>query len=216
LTNLDDFSTLILGIQNHLCKDVKSLDVYCQYYEEALDFMELVYILPKNEFTTKRMNLIGRNLALTIYFSIYNMCDEAQILLRQILDLIYIILYGANHVLELDLIDKGKIDLIGNIKSDINKRLPKKELRSYVNNLYRNLSCVVHGTVENILSQVAILSENWNSPNKFSHWKRNFHQTLEYSLCLSRSWFPNEYAMLDTSTRARFEKKYPSLIKFFS
>ena len=210
MTHIKEFSELTEGIRSHLGNTTKNTEKFLPFYNEALLFMQLSKILPDNDFTQKRLAQIGRNLALTIYFAMHDMCEEAQILLRQVLDLIYIILYGANHILELNHLDEGKIDQIGNIRTDINRRLPS-ELKNPINRLYRKLSSVVHGTIRDILLQVATVKESWINPGKFGHWEHDFHLTLEYGICLCRSWLPQNYAKLDVSLRAELEKAFSSL-----
>lgn len=189
------------------------VEEFLPFYEEALLFMDLSRILPDNKFTKNRLALIGRDLAISIYLAMHDMYEEAQFLLRQILDLVYIILYGANHHLELKLLDEGKIDLMRNIRDDVNKRFPA-EIKTKLNSFYRKLSCVVHGTVKDILTQVVTVKENWENPGKLGHWQHDFHLTLHYSVCLYRCWLPHQYAKLDVSLRADLDKNFPKLKTF--
>jgi len=211
MSELRDFEQLVNGIKNQIVQKAIDLNDFISFYEKALIFMELRRILPENDFTKRRMNYVGRNLAMTIFFAMYNMYEEAQILLRQIIDLLYIILYGANHILDLPLLDEGKMDQVGNIRKDVNRKLPS-DAESSLKRLYRKLSSVVHGTIRDILSQVNSVNEPWENPAKLGHWKHDFHETLDLLACLCRSWLPESYATLDIGLRAELEKTFPRLV----
>lgn len=98
----ENFTKLINGIQSKFTFNDKNSYEFFEFYEKSLTFMKLLYIVPQNDFTLKRINLIGRNLALSIYFCYQSFYEEAQMLLRQILDLSYMIIYGSNHILEIE------------------------------------------------------------------------------------------------------------------
>ncbi len=210
MTHLKDFVNLDEGIRNHIIEESKKIKIFLPFYEKALLFMEVRNIFPHNDFSQKRINMIGRNLAFTIFFAMHNLYEEGQIILRQIIDLIFVIIYGSNHVLELDEIDKGFKFRIGNIRTEVEAKLPS-ELKAKLQKLYRKLSCVVHGTVKDILSQVNSVRESWESPQKLGHWKNDFHLALELSLCLCKSWLQENYAKLDISVRSNLEDKFTDL-----
>lgn len=212
LTRFNDFISLEEGLRNHIKLNTHKLKEFFPFYEEAISFMVIRNILPNNDFTKKRIDMIGRDLALTIFFSMNDLYEEGQILLRQLMDLISIIIFGANHVLEIEDLDKGKLGQIGNIKTEIEKKLPQ-EIRSVFKTHYRKLSCVVHGTVKDILLEVSSVNENWENPGKVGHWKNDFTLTLDLLLCLCKSWLPQNYAKLDVAVRSNLENKFKFLKK---
>ncbi len=208
----DTFSEMIDSIRQHFLEDAYKLEDFILFYEKALLFMKIKEIFPNKLFVTNRINFIGRNLAFSIFFAMHHMYEEAQILLRQVLDIIFILLYGLNRALELDEIDRGKIDQIGSIRSEVERKLPQ-EFRDKLKKLYRKLSNVVHGTVKDILTNVVTLKEKWENPAKLGHWKHDFSLTLELALCLCKSWLPMQYARLDLLTRSKLEEQFPKLGK---
>ena len=214
MREIENFEFLITGIKGHLVKEIGGVEDYLEFDKEALKFMELKRILANTEFNTKRLAFIGRNLAFSIFFAVHDLYEEGQILLRQVLDLIYIIIYGANHILELDEIELGNVGQIGKIRTEVDRKLPV-ELKGKIKSHYRKLSCVVHGTVKDILSNVVSVNECWKNPGKLGHWKNDFHKTLEYGFCLCRTWFPMNYAKLDIALRMSLERLFPSLRKFY-
>jgi hypothetical protein len=207
-----NFENLINGIKSQFTK-IEDIRQFEKYYTKGILFLKLRNLFPNDRFFSQRFDLIGRNLAFSIFLAIHHVYEEAEYLLRQILDLVYAILYGANHILEINTFEEfGIYELAGNLRSDVEKILNKqKAIKNKYKSLYPKLSNIVHGTYNNILSNIKSINESWEDQSKLASWKEKYLQTIDYSAVLIVLWMKNKYDSLDLVTKSRFDNEFSSL-----
>lgn len=204
------FENLMKSIHSKLEVNENQLAEFNSLYGLALVYTNLKLFIPNNNFNRKRLNLISRNLALTIYFAMNGLYEEAQVLLRQILDQTFIIIYAENHKLDKKLLEKGQLGTKKLIKIKSNSlELLNSQLKSDINKLYSKLSNVVHGSSINILTDIISLEVSWFNQMKLGHWKNYFRKTLNLSIKIFHYCFNDSFNELDIEKRAILKENFP-------